>query len=93
MVDAMKYCVYIQYIKLSLLNAVLHRSGTLPLMIERTDLVTASRVELALILLPMIGWLKTSYTLAASGVPLEIAVRVMVLPQARRPTRPVAFLA
>jgi hypothetical protein len=92
MVDAMKYCVYIQYIKLSLLNADLHRSGTLPHMIERTDLVTASRVELALILLPMIGWLKTSYTLGASGVPLEVAVRVMVLPEARRPTHSVHCL-
>jgi hypothetical protein len=62
-------------------------------MVERTDLITASRVDLALILLPLVGWLKTSYTLAASGVPLEVAVRVMVLPQSRRPTRPAAFLA
>jgi hypothetical protein len=51
---------------------------------KRVDLVTASRVELALILLPLVGWLKTSYTLAASGVPLEVAVRVMALPEARR---------
>jgi hypothetical protein len=60
-------------------------------MIERIDLITASRVDLALILLPMVGWLQTSLTLAASGVPLEVAIRVMVLPGARRATPPAAF--
>jgi predicted permease len=50
----------------------------------RTDLVTASRVDLALILLPLVGWLATSVTLAVSGVPADVAVRVLVMPAARR---------
>jgi hypothetical protein len=54
------------------------------LVIERTDLTTASRVDLALILLPFIGWLATSVTLAVSGVPAEVAARVLALPDARR---------
>jgi hypothetical protein len=53
-------------------------------MLERTDLTTASRVELALILMPYVGWLATSVSLATSGVPLEVAVRVLVNPGARR---------
>jgi hypothetical protein len=61
-------------------------------MVERTDLITASRVDLALILLPLVGWLETSVTLAASGVPAEVAVRVMALPSARRATPPPASL-
>jgi hypothetical protein len=51
---------------------------------QRIDLITASRVDLALILLPLVGWLKTSVMLAANGVPIEVAVRVLVLPMARR---------
>jgi hypothetical protein len=50
----------------------------------RTDLVTASRVDLTLALLPLIGWWEASWTLAANGVPLDVAVRVMVVPAARR---------
>jgi hypothetical protein len=50
----------------------------------RTDLITASRVDLTLALLPLIGWWEASWTLAANGVPLDVAVRVMVVPGARR---------
>jgi hypothetical protein len=53
-------------------------------MTPRTDLIIASRVDLALILLPVVGWLKTSVTLAKSGVPVEVAARVLALPMARR---------
>jgi hypothetical protein len=51
---------------------------------QRIDLITASRVDLALILLPLVGWLKTSVMLAVNGVPIEVAARVLVLPMARR---------
>jgi hypothetical protein len=61
-------------------------------MTNRTDLITASRVDLALILLPLVGWLPTSVTLAASGVPAEVAARVLALPLERRPMPPAAFL-
>lgn len=54
------------------------------LMIERTDVMTASRVDLTLILLPAIGWLAASCMLAANQVPLDVAVRVLVLPLERR---------
>jgi hypothetical protein len=50
----------------------------------RTDLVTASRVDLVLILLPIISWLEATCSLAASGVPAEVAARVLALPEARR---------
>jgi len=50
----------------------------------RTDLITASRVDLALILLPMITWLEASCMLALSGVPAEVAARVLALPAVRR---------
>jgi hypothetical protein len=53
-------------------------------MIERTDLVTASRIDCALILLPMVGWLATSVSLAVSGVPAEVAARVLTEPECRR---------
>jgi hypothetical protein len=53
-------------------------------MISRIDLVTASRVDLVLTLLPVIGWLEATYSLAVSGVPLDVAVRVMALPAERR---------
>ena len=54
-------------------------------MIERTDVITASRVDLALILLPTITWLEASIMLAASGVPESVAARVLALPLERRP--------
>jgi hypothetical protein len=50
----------------------------------RTDFFTASRVDLALILLPTITWQEASVMLAISGVPAEVAARVLVLPEARR---------
>ena len=53
-------------------------------MTERTDIITASRVDLTLILLPVIGWLEAASTLAANDVPLEVAARVLALPLERR---------
>jgi hypothetical protein len=53
-------------------------------MIKRTDSITASRVDLTLMLLPSIGWLEAAYTLAANDVPLEVAARVLALPFERR---------
>jgi hypothetical protein len=53
-------------------------------MIERTDFLTAARVDATLILLPLIGWLEASRTLAVNGVPADVAARVMTLPMARR---------
>jgi hypothetical protein len=61
-------------------------------MTPRTNLITASQVDLALLLLPDVGWLATSCTLAASGVPLDVAVRVMALPLARRPCSIPSFM-
>jgi hypothetical protein len=55
-------------------------------MTPRTDLTTASRVDLTLILLPAITWLEASCMLAVSGVPAEVAARVLVAPGARRAT-------
>jgi hypothetical protein len=54
-------------------------------MTPRTDLITASRVDLTLILLPLIGRWEAAWTLAANDVPLEVAARVMALPLERRP--------
>jgi hypothetical protein len=53
-------------------------------MTPRTDLITASQVDLTLILLPTITWLEASCMLGVSGVPLEVAARVLALPGARR---------
>lgn len=53
-------------------------------MTERTDLITACRVDLTLILLPTIGWLEAAWMLAANSVPLEVASRVLALPRKRR---------
>lgn len=50
----------------------------------RTDHITASRVDLALTLLPAITWLEASCMLALSGVPAEVAARVLVEPARRR---------
>jgi hypothetical protein len=50
----------------------------------RTDLLTARRVDTALTLFPIVGWLKTSVALAAYGVPIDVAARVMTRPRARR---------
>lgn len=53
----------------------------------RTGIVTASRVDLALILLPAVTWLEVSCMLALRGVPEEVAARVLTLPGARRHVR------
>jgi len=53
-------------------------------MTPRTDLLTASRVDLGLILLPEVGWLAAAVMLALSGVPAEVAARALALPGARR---------
>jgi hypothetical protein len=50
----------------------------------RTDLITASRIDLTLILLPAITWLEASVMLALSGVPVEVAARVLARRGARR---------
>jgi hypothetical protein len=51
----------------------------------RVDIVTSSRVDLALLLLPEVGWLAAAVTMAVSGVPAEVAARVLALPLERRP--------
>lgn len=53
-------------------------------MSPRTDLLTASRVDLTLMLLPTISWLGASCTLALNAVPLEVAARVLTSPDSRR---------
>ena len=54
----------------------------------RTDTITARQIDLALTLLPEITWLDVSCMLARSGVPVEVAARVLALPEARRPVMP-----
>jgi hypothetical protein len=53
-------------------------------MTPRTDYLTACRVDLTLILLPLIGRWEAAWTLAANDVPLEVAARVMAEPRRRR---------
>ncbi|MDK6077951.1 hypothetical protein [Massilia varians] len=53
-------------------------------MTQRIDTITAMRVDLALILLPAISWLEASCMLATSGVPAEVAARVLAEPNDRR---------
>lgn len=55
------------------------------MMTPRLDLITASQIDLALLLLPEVGWLATSCMLATSGVPADVAARVLALPLERRP--------
>lgn len=54
----------------------------------RADTLTSSRVDLALILLPAITWLEVSCMLALSGVPAEVAARVLAEPSLRRRPEP-----
>jgi hypothetical protein len=54
---------------------------------QRVDLITASRVDLVLILLPIITWWDAAWSLAENDVPLEVASRVLALPGARRAVR------
>jgi hypothetical protein len=53
-------------------------------MIERKDILTASRVDLVLILLPVISHQEAANALIASGVPVEVAARVLATPAERR---------
>jgi hypothetical protein len=53
-------------------------------MMPRTDHLTASRVDLTLILLPLIGRWEAAWTLAINQVPLEVAARVLAEPTKRR---------
>jgi hypothetical protein len=53
-------------------------------MIARKDILTASRVDLVLILLPIISHQEAAYALIASGVPIEVAARVLAAPAERR---------
>jgi hypothetical protein len=53
-------------------------------MIERKDVITSSQVDLILILLPIISRWEAACDLAASGVPLEVAARVLAIPAERR---------
>lgn len=54
----------------------------------RADTVTSCRVDLTLILLPAITWLEASCMLALSGVPAEVAARVLAEPSRRRRPEP-----
>jgi hypothetical protein len=51
---------------------------------ERADILAASQVDLVLILLPIITHFKAACSLAASGVPIEVAARVLTMPAERR---------
>jgi hypothetical protein len=53
-------------------------------MIERTDFLTAARVDATLILLPLIGWQEAACTLSINHVPIDVAARVLANPDARR---------
>jgi len=56
----------------------------------RTDILTASRVDLVLLLLPMLSKSEAFCALLQSGVPLEVTMRVLELPYERRPMPPPA---
>ena len=58
----------------------------------RTDILTASRVDLVLLLLPMLSKSEAFSSLIQSGVPLEVAMRVLEMPYERRPIEPPPFL-
>lgn len=51
---------------------------------QRADIITAMRIDYALILLPEVTWLEASCMLARSGVSADVAARVLALPEARR---------
>lgn len=53
-------------------------------MTKRKDLVTASRVDLALILQPLIGLQETARMLSAASIPISLALRVLTQPSRRR---------
>jgi hypothetical protein len=51
---------------------------------SRTDAITASRVDLALILMPLIGIQAAARMLAHVGIPDSLALRVLIRPTRRR---------
>ena len=53
-------------------------------MTPRADTITAMRVDLTQILVLAIFWLEASCILAASGVPAEVAARMLAEPKLRR---------
>ena len=54
---------------------------------RRSDLITASRVDLCLILLPELTWLERTRMFAINQVPADVAARVITLPLERRAMR------
>ncbi|WP_313703309.1 hypothetical protein [Massilia sp.] len=70
---------------MSELTRRLRRVATLFVIARRTDHITASRVDLALIQLPAITWMEVSCMLALSGGPADVAARVLFEPDRRRP--------
>lgn len=67
------------------------KSAYVDTMENRRDLLTASRVDLTLILLPLIGRWETAWALAANGVPIDVAARVLAEPWRRRAIEPYMF--
>jgi hypothetical protein len=53
-------------------------------MIPHTDLTTASRIDLTLILLSLTAWLEASCMLAGSHVLADVAARVLTEPERRQ---------
>jgi hypothetical protein len=60
-------------------------AGPLRLVRARADLLTASRIDLALILLPLIGRPAAAGMMARSQVPVRLSLRVLATPGQRRP--------
>jgi hypothetical protein len=55
-------------------------------MTERNDILTASRINLVLILLPIISVDEAACAMPPSGVPAQVVTRVASMPAERRPT-------
>ena len=53
-------------------------------MIEHKDILTASQVDLVLILLPIVSHMEAAWALAASGLPIEVVARALATPAERR---------
>jgi hypothetical protein len=54
-------------------------------MTERNDILTVSRIDLVLILMPIISVDEARYAMSASGVPAHGVTRVIFTPVERRP--------
>ncbi|TQK10267.1 hypothetical protein [Herbaspirillum sp. SJZ107] len=61
-------------------------------MAERKDTITASRVDLILALLPIISLKEAVQSMVDSGVPADVAARVLNSPEQRRPMQLPTFL-